>query len=189
MDDHDKENRDAGQGGGQDGGQAGQQVEPPRAGEVALPFDPADRADDAGLVFIGRVRSPWVSRAECPRNVAAAREKGRPATVEIDADYRPGLAGLEGATHIIVLTWLDRSRRDLIVQKPRHAPVARGAFALRSPVRPNPIGLHVVGLSGVDVAAGVLHLDAIDVFDGTPVIDVKPYFPGTDSVPDALAGS
>lgn len=162
--------------------------EAPREGEIALPFDPAARASDAGLVFIGRVRSPWTSHADCPRNVAAARDKGRPAEVEIAADYRAGLAGLEGATHVIVLTWLDRARRDLIVQKPRHAPVARGTFALRSPVRPNPIGLHIVGLAGVDVAAGILHLDAIDVLDGTPVLDVKPYFPGTDAVPDAVAG-
>ncbi|MCO5158039.1 MAG: tRNA (N6-threonylcarbamoyladenosine(37)-N6)-methyltransferase TrmO [Aquamicrobium sp.] len=163
--------------------------EAPREGEIALPFDPAARARDAGLVFIGRVRSPWTSRADCPRNVAAARDKGRAAKVEIAADYRAGLSGLEGATHVIVLTWLDRSRRDLIVQKPRHAPLARGTFALRSPVRPNPIGLHIVGLAGVDIAAGILHLDAIDVIDGTPVLDIKPYFPGTDAVPDAVAGS
>ncbi len=159
----------------------------PREGEIALSFDPAERATDAGLVFIGRVRSPWTRREDCPRNTAAARAKGRPAEVELAPDYRAGLAGLEGATHVIVLTWLDRSRRDLIVQKPRHAPVARGTFALRSPVRPNPIGLHVVGLNGVDVEAGILHLDAIDVLDGTPVLDVKPYFPGTDAVPDAVA--
>lgn len=159
----------------------------PREGEIALPFDPAERATDAGLVFIGRVRSPWTRREDCPRNTAAARAKGLPAEVELAPDYRAGLAGLEGATHVIVLTWLDRARRDLIVQKPRHAPAARGTFALRSPVRPNPIGLHVVGLNGVDVEAGILHLDAIDVLDGTPVLDVKPYFPGTDAVPDAVA--
>ena len=151
-----------------------------RDGEVALPFDPADRARDAGLVFIGRVRSPWTSRQQCPRHVAAARETGRAAEVEIDADYRAGLAGLEAGGHVIVLTWLDRSRRDLIVQKPRHAETPRGTFALRSPVRPNPIGLHVVRLTGLDAAAGILHLDAIDVLDGTPVLDVKPYFASTD---------
>ena len=158
-----------------------------REGEIALPFDPAARAGDAGLVFIGRVRSPWTSRAECPRNVATARDKGRPAEVEIAADYRAGLAGLEGATHVIVLTWLDRSRRDLIVQKPRHAETPRGTFALRSPVRPNPIGLHVVRLTGLDAASGILHLDAIDVLDGTPVLDVKPYFSATDAVVGAPA--
>ncbi len=158
-----------------------------RDGEVALPFDPADRATDAGLVFIGRVRSPWTSRRECPRHVVAAREAGRPAQIEIDADYRAGLSGLEEAGHVIVLTWLDRSRRDLIVQKPRHAETPRGTFALRSPVRPNPIGLHVVRLTGLDAASGILHLDAIDVLDGTPVLDVKPYFSATDAVAGAPA--
>ncbi len=69
------------------------------------------------------------------------------------------------------------------MQKPRHAPAARGTFALRSPVRPNPIGLHVVGLTGLVVEAGIITLDAIDVLDGTPVIDVKPYFAGTDAPP------
>lgn len=156
-----------------------------RDGEVALPFDPADRATDAGLVFIGRVRSPWASRQECPRHGAAARETGRPARIEIDADYRAGLVGLESGGDIVVLTWLDRARRDLIVQKPRHAGTPRGTFALRSPVRPNPIGLHVVRLTGLDAASGILHLDAIDVLDGTPVLDVKPYFSATDAVAGA----
>ena len=156
-----------------------------RDGEVALAFDPAQRANDAGLVFIGRVRSPWTSRQECPRNLTAAREAGHPARIEIDADYRAGLFGLEGTSHVILLTWLDHARRDLIVQNPRNAGKRRGVFALRSPVRPNPIGLHVVRLAGLDAAAGLLEIDAIDVLDGTPVIDVKPYFAGIDAVPDA----
>ncbi len=58
-------------------------------------------------------------------------------------------------------------------------------FALRSPARPNPIGLHLVTLTGIDRDAGMLHLDAIDVLDGTPLIDVKPYFPSVDVAPPA----
>jgi tRNA-Thr(GGU) m(6)t(6)A37 methyltransferase TsaA len=156
-----------------------------REGEIALPFDPAQVEADAGLVFIGRVLSPWKERAECPKNVVAARALGKPAAVEIDLPYRQALDGLEGASHIIVLTWLDRARRDLALQFPRHAERPRGTFALRSPVRPNPVGLHVVGLLGVDMDAGRLSIDAIDVLDGTPVIDIKPYYASTDSVPDA----
>lgn len=156
-----------------------------RDGEIALPFDPADLPGDASLVFIGRVASPWTDRADCPKNMAAAREAGRPAAVYIDAAYRAGLAGLEAVSHICLLTWLDRAPRDLIVQKPRHAETPRGTFALRSPARPNPVGLHVVRLTGVDAAAGILHLEAIDVLDGTPVIDVKPYYASTNSMPDA----
>lgn len=156
-----------------------------REGEIALPFDPAESPGDGSVVFIGRVRSPWLDRTECPKNMAAARADARPASVEIDAAYRAGLAGLESVSHICLLTWLDRAPRNLIIQKPRRAETSSGTFALRSPARPNPVGLHVVRLTGIDAAAGILHLEAIDVLDGTPVIDVKPYYPLSDSVPEA----
>ena len=160
-------------------------MSPKREGEVELAFDPATAAGDAALVFIGRVRSPWTDRENCPKNMAAARETGQPATVEIDVAYRPGLAGLEKASHVAVLTWLDRAPRNLIVQKPRHAPAPRGTFSLRSPARPNPIGLHVARLTALDAEAGILRLEAIDVLDGTPVVDIKPYYPSADAAPDA----
>ncbi len=156
-----------------------------REGEEALDFDPADLPGDASLVFIGRVRSPWRERADCPKNMNRAREAGKPASVEIDARYRKGLKGLERFSHVVVLTWLDRSRRDLMIQNPRHADEPRGTFSLRSPVRPNPVGLHTARLVSLDPYKGILELEAIDVLDGTPVIDVKPYFPSIDSLPDA----
>lgn len=156
-----------------------------REGEVELARDPAGLPPDGHVVFIGHVRSPWTSREECPKNMARARERGMPASVEVAPDYRPGLAGLEGASHVAILTWLDRSARNLIVQKPRHAIHPKGVFALRSPARPNPVGLHVASLIGIDTDAGILTLDAIDVLDGTPVIDIKPYYASTDSVPEA----
>jgi tRNA-Thr(GGU) m(6)t(6)A37 methyltransferase TsaA len=159
---------------------------PPREGETALAFDPANAEGDASVVFIGRVRSPWTTREDCPKNMAAAREAGGGGLVEIDAAYRPGLAGLAGISHVILLTWLHHSPRNLILQKPRHAAEAKGVFALRSPARPNPVGVHVVRLTGLDVAAGMLRLEAVDVLDGTPLIDVKPYFASTDSVPEAV---
>jgi tRNA-Thr(GGU) m(6)t(6)A37 methyltransferase TsaA len=164
---------------------ASETAEPPREGERALPFDPAVLPADAGVVFIGRVRSPWRDRAACPKNMREARERGQTATVELDPVYADGLAGIEGFSHLVILTWLDGARRDLIVQRPRHAATARGTFALRSPVRPNPVGLHVARLLHVDGA--VLTLEGIDVLDGTPVIDVKPYFASTDAVPEAAA--
>lgn len=181
-----------------------------REGELALGFDPAETAGDARLVFIGLIRSPWTNREHCPKNMREARERmldqrgtantrasgsipgeassrinGASTWAEIDAPYRAGLAGLERASHVILLTWFDRAARNLIVQKPRHAPKASGTFALRSPVRPNPVGLHVVRLVALDQATGVLTLDAIDALDGTPLLDVKPYFASVDSVPDA----
>ena len=156
-----------------------------RDGEEALPFDPAEMPGEAHLIFIGRIASPWTDRTECPKNMAAARETGRPARALVDAPYRKGLAGLEDATHIVLLTWLGDAGRNLILQKPRHRAEPTGTFALRSPVRPNPIGLHVVKLLGIDAEAGILDLETIDVLDGTPLLDIKPYYASTDAVPNA----
>jgi len=158
-----------------------------REGEVALASDPADLPGDAHVIFIGHVRSPWPNRDDCPKNMNAARERGDDgATVEIDAEFRPGLADLETASHIVLLTWLGFAPRNLIVQKPRHASHPKGVFSIRSPARPNPIGLHVARLVALDRGAGRLTIDAIDVLDGTPVIDIKPYYASIDSFPDAI---
>lgn len=159
-----------------------------RDGEVELAFDPDAARPDAGVVFIGQIRSPWTSREECPKNMAAARERGRPALIIIDAAYRRGLEGLDGFSHAIVLTWLDRAPRNLIVQNPRHAGAPRGIFALRSPARPNPVGVHVTRIVHIDPATGEIAIEAIDVLDETPVIDVKPYFASADAIPEAAGG-
>ncbi|MBZ9797906.1 tRNA (N6-threonylcarbamoyladenosine(37)-N6)-methyltransferase TrmO [Mesorhizobium sp. ES1-4] len=156
-----------------------------REGEQRLEHDPALMSADGGVVFIGRIASPWTTRESCPKNMRAAREAGQPAVLTIDAPYRKGLRGLERASHIVILSWLHHAPRNLIVQKPRHAADAKGVFGLRSPARPNPIGLHVARLVALDVATGRLDLDAIDVRDGTPVIDIKPYFASTDAVVEA----
>ncbi|HWK66001.1 MAG TPA: tRNA (N6-threonylcarbamoyladenosine(37)-N6)-methyltransferase TrmO [Rhizobiaceae bacterium] len=156
-----------------------------REGEVRLKVDPAGMPGDSHLVFIGNVRSAWKTREDCPKNMGAARATGRAAAVEIDEAYRPGLEGLERASHVIILSWLAHAPRDLVIQKPRHAAGASGVFALRSPARPNPIGLHVARLVSLDIASGVLGLDAIDALDGTPVIDLKPYLPSVDALSDA----
>ena len=158
-----------------------------RGSEIALASDPAAQRGDARLVFIGFIRSPWSSREACPKNMREARERGRPADVEILPAFHQGLLGLEVASPIAVLTWLHHAPRNLIVQKPRHASEAKGVFALRTPVRPNPVGLHVAQLLEIDRENGMLRLDAIDVLDGTPVIDIKPFFPSADTIPDRLA--
>ena len=156
-----------------------------RGGEEILAQDPAGMNPDGHVVFIGSVRSPWTTREACPKNMSAARDTGMPAHIEIDPVYRPGLDGLDRASHVVVLTWLHHAQRNLIIQKPRHAVEPKGVFALRSPARPNPVGLHVVRLLGVDIPSGILRLEAIDVLDATPVIDIKPYFASVDAVPDA----
>jgi tRNA-Thr(GGU) m(6)t(6)A37 methyltransferase TsaA len=156
-----------------------------REGEESLAFDPAAMPADGHVVFIGRIASAWTKREDCPKNMRAARETGQPASLVIDTPYRAGLRGLERASRVIILSWLQHAMRTLIVQKPRHAPEPKGVFALRSPARPNPIGVPVVRVVSLDIAGGRLDLEAIDVLDGTPVVDLKPYFASVDSIPDA----
>ncbi|RWA72442.1 MAG: tRNA (N6-threonylcarbamoyladenosine(37)-N6)-methyltransferase TrmO [Mesorhizobium sp.] len=156
-----------------------------RKGEKLLETDPADMPADGHVVFIGHIVSPWTSREECPKNMRAARETGRTATILIDEAYRQGLQNLDRASHIVILSWLDHAPRNLIVQKPRHASESKGVFSLRSPARPNPVGLHVARLVMLDIEAGRIEIDAIDVLDGTPIIDIKPYYASIDAFPEA----
>jgi tRNA-Thr(GGU) m(6)t(6)A37 methyltransferase TsaA len=135
---------------------------------------------DAGLYFIGKVRTPWGNRAECPKN---GRQTDAVCTLEVDPPYRPGLQNVNGATHLIVLYWMDRAARDLVRQHPRHAEGSRGTFSLRSPARPNPIALSVVELLGIE--DGRLSVRGLDCIDGTPLLDIKPYYATTDSRPEA----
>ncbi len=155
-----------------------------RPGEVALSFDPARIADDAHLRFIGRLRSPW-ARGNCPKNLREARELGGEFRAEIDLPFRPGLQGLVAGRPVILLYWTGLARRDMIVLHPSHREGPTGVFALRAPSRPNPIAVAVVRLVTVDFATGVLEVDALDAFDGTQLLDIKPWLPTVD-VPPAL---
>jgi tRNA-Thr(GGU) m(6)t(6)A37 methyltransferase TsaA len=137
-----------------------------RAGEVAVEMPPAT---DAGLVFIGTIRTPWTSRLECPRQ---GREDGPACRIELFEPWAEGLDGVAAYERLEVLYWLDRSRRDLVRQSPKNDGSARGTFSLRSPVRPNPIGTSVVRLLRVEGA--VLEVAGLDCLDGTPLIDLKP---------------
>jgi tRNA-Thr(GGU) m(6)t(6)A37 methyltransferase TsaA len=151
-----------------------------REGEVTaeLPAEP-----DAALYFIGRIHTPWKERQDCPKN---ARESGAVCTIEIDARWAPGLQEVETCTHLVVLYWMDKSPRNLVLQVPGRYGVPRGTFALRSPARPNPIAMSVAQLVKVD--GNRLSVIGLDCLDGTPLIDIKPYFASTDSVPDAVVG-
>ena len=153
-----------------------------RPGEVALSFDPARIADDAHLRFIGRLRSPW-ARGNCPKNLREARELGGEFRAEIDLPFRPGLQGLVAGMPVILLYWTGLARRDMIVLHPSHREGPTGVFALRAPSRPNPVAVAVVRLVTVDFATGVLEVDALDAFDGTPLLDIKPWLPTVDVPP------
>lgn len=162
---------------------------PPRPGEVVVSPDPATQPADAGVVFIGRLRTPWTETQSAPRNLTEAIARGTPpARAEIAVPYRPGLRGLDAVSHVILLYWMDRARRDVIVQTPRRRPDGPvGVFRLRSPLRPNPIALAAVPLLAVDVDSGVLSLGPLDCLDGTPLLDIKPYIPELDAHPQAIA--
>jgi len=150
-----------------------------RPGEqvVALPATP-----DAGIYFIGRIRTPWKTRDECPKN---ARGSDAVCTIELDPRYAAALDGVPSCTHLVILYFMDQARRDLLVQAPRHGE-RRGTFGLRSPVRPNPIAMSVVKLLRIE--GTTLSVVGLDCLDGTPLIDIKPYFASVDSVPEAKVG-
>jgi tRNA-Thr(GGU) m(6)t(6)A37 methyltransferase TsaA len=162
--------------------EAGEPADGLRPGEVALPFDPAGEPD-AGLAFIGRIRSPWPKGGACPKNPREAREQTRHVMIELDSRYRAGLDGLAPGAPLVLLYWMDAARRDVIVQRPRHLDRLVGVFALRSPARPNPVATAVVTVRAIDAAAGTLLVDAIDCYDGTPLLDIKPWRASVD-VPD-----
>jgi tRNA-Thr(GGU) m(6)t(6)A37 methyltransferase TsaA len=148
-----------------------------RPGEVAIRLP---ETFDAGIYFIGRIRTPFKRREDCPKSPAASDAIGR---VELDPRYAAGLKNLELYSHAILLYWMNDARRDLIQQVPAHLGYPRGTFALRSPVRPNPIALAAVEILGFE--AGGIAVRKVDCVDGTPLLDLKPYIPAIDSFPDA----
>lgn len=153
-----------------------------REGEISASVDPALLPGDAHVVFIGRIRSPWKTRSECPKNMRRARERAHgDCWLEIDEPWRPGLAGVKAGDHLHILYWMHAARRDLIVQRPRHRETPAGVFTLRSPVRPNPIAMALVKALAVDESAGRIEIDATDALDGTALLDIKPYLDTIDA--------
>ena len=141
--------------------------DPLRQGETAIPLP--DRAD-AHLVFIGRIRTPFATRLECPRQ---GKHDGPICRVEVDAPWHAALAGLQRYGHVEVLYWMHRARRDLITQSPKANGLTTGTFSLRSPLRPNPIATAVCVLVGIE--PGALLVRGLDCLDGTPLLDIKPH--------------
>ncbi|HMM65094.1 MAG TPA: tRNA (N6-threonylcarbamoyladenosine(37)-N6)-methyltransferase TrmO [Mesorhizobium sp.] len=137
-----------------------------RQGEVAVAAPPPQ---DAGLVFIGVIRTPWTSRMMTPR---MGRADGPVCRIEVYEPWREALSGVEKFERLEVLYWLHLSRRDLVRQSPANDGSTRGTFALRSPARPNPIGTTIATLVGVE--GSTLLVRGMDCLDGTPLLDIKP---------------
>ena len=151
-----------------------------RARRLLRPGEPA-RPERVTLTPIGFVRSSL-------RDLRFRDTSGQRATVEVLPEFAPALLGLEGFSHLIVLTWLHRvsdAERAQLREQPGGSPSlpVLGAFALRTHHRPNPIGLTIARLERVTgTSVALVGLDAVD---GTPVLDLKPYLPPYDAVPDA----
>jgi tRNA (adenine37-N6)-methyltransferase len=129
----------------------------------------APEPTDAGLTFIGRISTPWISRMETPRQ---GRHDGPICRIEIYEPWVPALSGVEVFERLEILYWLHHSRRDLVLQSPASNGKVHGTFSLRSPVRPNPIGTSIVKLERVE--GNVLLVRGLDCLDGTPLLDLKP---------------
>jgi tRNA-Thr(GGU) m(6)t(6)A37 methyltransferase TsaA len=120
---------------------------------------------------IGRVESPLADRATAPRQ---GNEGSPDAWLNIDARFRAALDGLQAGDEVIVLTWLDRARRDVLVVHPRGDPAnpLQGVFNTRSPDRPNPIGLHRVRILAIEGTR--IQVRDLEAIDRTPIVDLKP---------------
>jgi tRNA-Thr(GGU) m(6)t(6)A37 methyltransferase TsaA len=133
---------------------------------------------------IGVVHSPFTALAGMPLQPVAATEVV--ATVEVLPAFQAGLRDLDGFSHLILLCHLHLMRGHALEVTPFLDTVSHGIFATRSPKRPNAIGLSVVRLLRVE--GGTLHLAEVDLVDGTPVLDIKPYVPAFDSREGATSG-
>ena len=137
-----------------------------RPGEVIADLAPPG---DAAIRFVGRIRTPFKTRADCPRQ---GDPEGPICRIEVDPPWDDALDGIEAYEMIEVVYWLHQARRDLVRQSPKSDGHTRGTFSLRSPVRPNPIGLSRVRL--VARMGNVLEVRGLDCLNGTPLVDLKP---------------
>ncbi|HEX9722660.1 MAG TPA: tRNA (N6-threonylcarbamoyladenosine(37)-N6)-methyltransferase TrmO [Vicinamibacteria bacterium] len=120
---------------------------------------------------IGFVRSPFEDRSEVPRGLGAKHTQE--GVLEILPELEEGLTDIEGFSHLLVIWAFDRSEGFELLSHPPSDNRAHGVFATRSPIRPNPIGLTVVEL--IRREGNRLHVRGVDMLDGTPILDIKPY--------------
>jgi tRNA (adenine37-N6)-methyltransferase len=132
---------------------------------------------------IGLIHSPFTEKSEVPIQASRSQAKG---TVEIHPEYAQGLQDLEGFSHIYLLYVFNKSSGYTLLVKPFLDDQLHGLYATRYPNRPNPIGLSVVRLVGRQ--GNILEVEGVDVLDGTPLLDIKPYVPEFDVRTDTHIG-
>jgi tRNA-Thr(GGU) m(6)t(6)A37 methyltransferase TsaA len=133
-----------------------------------------DSSDGAEINFIGRIITPYLRLEDCPRTVHANPAK---CTLVLKHDYADGLFGLAQVSHVLVLYWLQKARRDLLRRPARSATTTRpareelGVFASRTPLRPNPIAASNVEI--LDIREAEVDVLGLDCLNGTPLVDIK----------------
>lgn len=134
--------------------------------------------------FIGVIHSPHSSADKTP--IQPTYATGIQGTAELHPEYEEGLIDLDGFSHVWLIYLFDRAGEPRLTVKPFLEDVAHGVFATRAPCRPNPIGLSLVRL--VRREGRVLHLEDVDILDGTPLLDIKPYVTRFDTREGARCG-
>jgi len=144
----------------------------------------ADSVLDAELKLIlqpiGVIRTPYQNPGDAPRQ---GRFSDAVCILELWPEFVPGLKDVAKASHLVVLYWCHRSERNKLQTRTPYGETTRGVFATRSPSRPNPIALCVAEL--LEVNGSRLKVHGLDALDGSPLLDIKPYFPGIDAIQDA----
>jgi tRNA-Thr(GGU) m(6)t(6)A37 methyltransferase TsaA len=133
---------------------------------------------------IGIIHSPFTETKGTP--IQPASGKDVEGTVEIFPEYVKGLQDIEGFSHIIILYHFHLSNSVSLLSKPFLDDTPHGVFAIRSPNRPNPIGISVVRL--IKVNNNILHIQDLDIVDGTPLLDIKPYVPNFNTMKEIRIG-
>jgi len=133
---------------------------------------------------IGIIHSPFDKLEDMP--IQPSSESSGPGVVEVYPEFAPGLKDLEGFSHVYLLFHMHKTGEVKLKVTPFLDEQSRGLFATRAPSRPNPIGLSLVKI--VRIEKNLIHVDRVDVLDGTPLIDLKPYVPAFEEVEEARIG-
>ena len=123
---------------------------------------------------IGTLRTPFTDTSQIPKGLGAQHKAE--GWLEVDPDLEEGLTDIEGFSHLFLIWVFHRAKEPVLICNPPIDNLPHGVFATRAPVRPNPLGLTVVRLLARD--RNRLHLGGVDMLDGSPVLDIKPYLSG-----------